>query len=158
MQHVIIAKTCNKVVDLDVTSLDSIRSRGFRLTPQRVAILTVLLDSEGHLSASEIFERAVSRIPGLTEATIYRTLDFLVSQSLALIAHIGSGRIVYESALHAHHHLICRKCGHSVAVSHANLQSLYDHLENTSGFRMDTSHITFFGLCPACQSPAQTAQ
>ena len=125
---------------------------GYRLTPQRLAILQVIQHSQGHLSASEIFERSLQILPGITEATIYRTLDFLVAQGLALIAHVGSGRIVYESAHHHHHHLICRKCGGSVVISQQDLQPIYDQLASLTGFRLDSSHVTFFGLCPNCQS------
>jgi Fur family ferric uptake transcriptional regulator len=136
---------------------ESLRASGFRLTPQRLAILQVIQESHGHLTASEVFERAGQKVPGLTEATIYRTLDFLVAHGLALIAHIGSGRIVYESAEHEHHHLICRKCGESVAVTQDDLQPVYDHLERITGFCLDASHVTFFGLCPVCKVPTPSS-
>jgi Fe2+ or Zn2+ uptake regulation protein len=130
---------------------ESIRAQGFRLTPQRLAILRVLDETAGHLSPSEVFQLASQRLPGVTEATVYRTLDFLVEQGLALIAHIGSGRIIYESAQHDHHHLICHKCGSALAISHSDLQPFYTHLEQITGYRLDSSHVTFFGLCPACR-------
>lgn len=136
-------------------ALEQLRRRGFRLTPQRLAILEVVQGSHGHLSAAEIFERAGQKLPGVTEATIYRTLDFLVEQGLALIAHVGSGRIVYETAAESHHHLICRKCGGMLAVDHHDLEPLYHHLEDLTGYRLDSSHLTFFGLCPACIEPKQ---
>jgi Fur family transcriptional regulator, ferric uptake regulator len=135
---------------------EELRAHGYRLTPQRLAILQVIQESQGHLSASDIFERAGRKMPGLTEATIYRTLDFLVAQGLALIAHIGSGRIVYESAENAHHHLICRKCGGSVAVPQSDLQPIYDRLESVTGFQLNVSHLTFFGLCPVCKADPPT--
>ncbi len=130
---------------------ESLRASGYRLTPQRLAILKVIQESHGHLTASEVFERAGQKVPGLTEATIYRTLDFLVAHGMAFIAHIGSGRIVYESAEHQHHHLICHKCGQSVAVTQKDLQPVYDHLEHITGYSLDASHVTFFGLCPGCK-------
>ena len=108
------------------------------------------IESHGHLSAGEIYQRAVERLPGLTEATVYRTLDFLVSQGLALVAHIGSGRMVYELAVHDHDHLICRKCGDSVEIDHQDLVLSFKHFEQTTGFLIDASHVTFFGLCPDC--------
>lgn len=137
-------------------ALDQLRRRGFRLTPQRLAILEVVDASHGHLSAAEIYERASLKVPGLTEATIYRTLDFLVEQGLALIAHVGSGRIVYETAAESHHHLICRKCGGTLAIDHHDLEPLYQHLESLTRYRLDSSHLTFFGLCPACLSSSQS--
>ena len=134
------------------STTDTLRASGFRLTPQRLAILQVLHEAGGHLSAADIFSRAGQKVPGMTEATVYRTLDFLVAHGMAFIAHIGSGRIVYESAENQHHHLICHKCGGSVAVTQTDLQPIYDHLERSTGFRLDSSHVTFFGLCPGCKT------
>ena len=131
---------------------EELRSRGYRITPQRTAILAYLHDTPGHSSPAEIYEHVSQTIRGVTEATVYRTLDFLVGQGLALVAHIGSGRMVYESAVHDHDHLICRKCGDSVEINHQDLVSLFKHFEQTTGFMIDASHVTFFGLCPGCQN------
>jgi Fe2+ or Zn2+ uptake regulation protein len=128
----------------------ALRSQGFRLTPQRYAILQVLEQCGCHLSPSEIREQAGKIIPNLTEATVYRNLDFLAQQGLVLVAHVGSGRIVYESAAHPHHHLYCRHCGGSVDITHEDLAPLYDRIQQKTGFRLDSSHVTFFGVCPKC--------
>jgi Fe2+ or Zn2+ uptake regulation protein len=139
----------------DEQSVITLRERGFRLTPQRLAILRILEDSGSgdtsrHLTPSEIFERALKRIPGLTEATVYRTLDFLVHNGLAMVTHIGEGRLVYEAAGHNHHHLICRDCGQAVEVEHELLESLYTRFYQQTGYTVDMSHVTFFGHCPGC--------
>lgn len=130
-----------------------LRERGFRLTPQRYAILNVLREAEGHLFPAEVFQRASEQLPGLTEPTVYRTLSFLAEEGLVLAAHVGSGQIVYEASEHLHHHLICRACGSSVELAHDALQTLYDELSAKTGFQLDSSHVTLFGLCPECQSP-----
>jgi len=127
-----------------------LRSKGFRLTPQRLAILNVLQEADCHLSPVEIFQRAEERLPGLTEATVYRTLDFLADQGLALVAHLGSGHLVYETARHEHHHLVCRTCGQTAQIDHAVLETLYAQFQSSTGFEIDTSHVVFFGHCPAC--------
>ena len=130
--------------------VNDLRKKGFRLTPQRLAILRILEEDGGHLSPAEIYERATSQLPGLTEATVYRTLDFLANQGLALVAHIGDGRLVYEASGHKHHHLICRTCGHTVEIEHDLLETLYSEFYNRTGYRIDCCHVTFFGQCPTC--------
>ena len=127
-----------------------LRAQGRRLTPQRLAILQVLEEHGGHLTPSEIFERASARLPGLTETTVYRTLDFLAENGLALAAHIGDGRMVYEFAGRNHHHLICRECGYTVEIEGALLEQLYAQFKEQTGFRIDCCHVTFFGLCAGC--------
>jgi Fe2+ or Zn2+ uptake regulation protein len=127
-----------------------LREKGHRLTPQRLAILQILEDDGGHFSPAEIYALASQRMPGLTEATVYRTLDFLSQNGLALVAHVGDGRLVYESAAHSHHHLICRKCGHTVDIESGLLDTLYAQFQEHTGYQIDCSHVTFFGLCPEC--------
>lgn len=130
---------------------EQIRAQGFRMTPQRWAILSIIQASPGHITPVTIFQRAQQILPGLTEATVYRTLDFLSDQGLVLAAHIGSGQLVYEFAGHAHHHLICRACGSELEIDHALLQELYKVFEERTGYRIDSIHTTFFGYCPGCQ-------
>jgi Fur family ferric uptake transcriptional regulator len=128
-----------------------LRARGFRMTPQRMVILHVLHHSGEHLSPVEVFEHASRDLPGLTETTVYRTLEFLAENGLAHSARTHSGHLIYEIARQDHHHLVCRKCGAEIWIDHAQLAKVYNQLEASSGYRFIDSHVTFFGLCPECQ-------
>jgi Fe2+ or Zn2+ uptake regulation protein len=121
------------------------------MTPQRHAILHVLCHSGKHLTPNEVYAQARKQLTGLTETTVYRTLEFLSENELARSAHMGNGHLVYEIARHEHHHLKCRNCGDEIEVEHALLSNLYAQLEVASGYRLTDSHVTFFGLCPDCQ-------
>jgi Fe2+ or Zn2+ uptake regulation protein len=122
------------------------------MTPQRWVILEILQRAGGHLSPVEIYRQAGQALPGLTEATVYRNLSFLAQQGLVLAAHIGSGQLVYETAGHDHHHLICRTCGATLEIDHSLLVDLYAILKERTGYKVDSVHTTFFGACPACQA------
>ena len=130
--------------------INDLRKQGYRLTPQRLLILQILEDQGGHLSPTEIFEKATQRMPGMTEATVYRALEFLAHKGLAMVAHVGNGRLVYETTAHNHHHLICRTCGRSIEIEHDLLAAVYEQFHERTGFQIDCSHVTFFGLCPGC--------
>jgi len=127
-----------------------LRERGYRMTPQRLAILHVLHCAGTHLSPTEVFATAKKEFPRLTEPTVYRTLEFLTATGLARPAHRGHGHLVYEIAQHDHHHLVCRSCGTELEVNHAAMKKLYRELEATTGYHLTDSHITLFGLCPDC--------
>jgi len=129
-----------------------LRAQGLRMTPQRMAILHALIHSGGHLSPTQVYDSARKEFPSLTEPTVYRTLEYLAEKKILLAAHVGNGKIVYELAENQHHHLICHKCGGTVEVDHAPLERLYRQLESSTGYKLDSSHLTFFGLCPKCQS------
>jgi len=128
-----------------------LRARGFRMTPQRLAILHVLHHAGTHLSPTEVFLSAKKVFPRLTEPTVYRTLEFLTANGLARPAHRSHGHLVYEIARHDHHHIVCRLCGREIEVQHTVLANLYQELESATGYRWMDSHITFTGLCPDCQ-------
>ena len=133
------------------TWIEILRKRGFRITPQRLAVLRILHEADQHLTPLQICERACRAFPGMTEATVYRTLSFLAEQGLVLAAHVGNGQLVYEIAGHDHHHLICRACGDTQQIEHSQLKNLYDQFQKSTGYQIDSIHVTFFGLCPHCQ-------
>lgn len=122
------------------------------MTPQRMAILHVLHHSGEHLSPVEVYERASRDMPGLTEATVYRTLEFLVGNGLVHTASTQSGHHAYQISQGDHHHLVCRACGAEIEIDHALLAQVYERLAATTQYRSIDSHVTFFGLCPECQT------
>lgn len=129
-----------------------LRARGFRMTPQRLAILHVLCHEGTHLSPLNVFKKAVQELPGLTEPTVYRTLEFLTENGLVRSSHDRSGHLTYEIATADHHHIVCRLCKAELEVEHSLLAPLYQTLEAASGFTNIESHVTFFGVCPQCQN------
>lgn len=131
--------------------IQKLQERGHRITPQRAAILRILEQSDAHLTPGEVYKRVKEILPEITEPTIYRTLAFLSDQGLLMVAHIGCGQLVYEPAGHPHHHLICKACNHSIKIDHAVLEPIYQQLQASTGFYVDSLHVTFFGLCPHCQ-------
>ena len=128
-----------------------LRARGFRMTSQRMAILHTLRHAGTHLSPREVYRQAKQDLPGLTEPTVYRTLEFLAENGLARPSQTGNGHLVYEIAGNDHHHLVCRLCGDEIQVEHTLLEQLYQKLESTSGYVRIDNHMTFFGVCPSCQ-------
>ena len=128
-----------------------LRARGFRMTTQRLAILHVLHHEGGHLSPAEIYKQARRKLAGLTQPTVYRTLEFLVQNGLVRSSRASNGRLTYQIAGEDHHHLICRVCSSEMEIQHSLFEELYRKLESTSGYLRIDSHVTFFGVCPKCQ-------
>ena len=127
------------------------RDRGFRMTSQRLAILHALRLAGTHLTPREVYKQAKQELPGLTEPTVYRTLEFLAENGFARALQTGNGHLMYEIAGNDHHHIVCRICGDAMEVEHMLLEDLYHKLESTSGYMRIDSHMTFFGICPHCQ-------
>src|SRR5690348_14091543 len=90
-----------------------LRAKGRRLTRQRQLIWeTFAVEPECHLSAEDVVEQVRGQLPQVNASTIYRTLDLLVDEGLLLRTDLGRDRAYYEPAHeHAHHHLVCERCG-----------------------------------------------
>lgn len=126
----------------------TLRQRGYRMTPQRFAILEAL-HQDGHLSPPQIYARVAQT--GMTEATVYRTLDFLRANGILAAAYSRDGHLTYSLVVEGHHHLICRLCGQETEVEQAALEEALAHIEAQTGYRLRGGHLTLVGLCPACQ-------
>lgn len=131
-----------------------LRALGYRMTPQRMVILHILCHAGTHLTPNDVFRQAAQDMPGITEPTVYRTLEFLAENGLVRSSHSGSGHLRYQIAGEDHHHLVCRICKDEIELPHALLENLYGKLESTSGYVRIDSHVTFFGICPECKKTA----
>jgi Fe2+ or Zn2+ uptake regulation protein len=131
---------------------EQIRGRGFRMTSQRLVILDVLRRSRGHLAPAEIYKRVRAEMPGMTESTVYRNLDFLVQNTFATAIQARGGRLKYELAQDEHHHVVCRSCGRQVELPSEQVAKLCIQLEKSTGYRLSDSHMTLTGLCPRCKA------
>lgn len=129
--------------------------KGYRLTPQRLMILEAIEDSEGHISAEEIYEQVRGKYPHLNISTVYRTLELLKELGLATVTDFGEGRVRYHPVEKGrHHHLVCRTCGAVRDIDESVLKSLEKKLLREYRFRANLSHFAIFGHCLDCEKSA----
>src|SRR5437588_4076494 len=94
------------------SSNEMLRKRGYRLTPQRHMILSVIQEADGHLSIDQITQRVQERNPYVSLSTVYRTLELLRELGLVREVHLPGEQPHYEAVEGtAHHHLVCGRCG-----------------------------------------------
>lgn len=131
---------------------ESLRQEGYRLTPQRMMILTIIDASMGHISAEEIHRKVRERYPFVNISTTYRTLNLLKKLRLISETNMGEGYVRYELLERGrHHHLVCRQCGESFAFEDELLKPLQRRLLKDYGFAADVDHFAIFGLCQRCR-------
>ncbi|MDO8671446.1 MAG: Fur family transcriptional regulator [Dehalococcoidia bacterium] len=125
---------------------------GQRLTPQRLLIVSVLQESEIHLTAETIHSRIREQYPYVNISTVYRTLEWLKKLGMVTETDMGEGSVCYHWAENGrHHHLICQKCGRVVDMDDAVPGLFGEALLQRYGFEVDLSHLAFFGRCKSCK-------
>jgi Fur family ferric uptake transcriptional regulator len=124
------------------TVVGKIRGRGYKATPQRLAVLGALA-AEQHQS----LEGVRARCPGVGLVTVYRTLDLFSEIGVVRRLDLGDGPR-YELAEDHHHHLVCESCG---AVSEfedcpVDLRRLRD-----LDFEVASHSLEIYGWCAVCR-------
>jgi Fur family peroxide stress response transcriptional regulator len=125
---------------------------GRALTPQRQAVLSVVAESAGHLTANEIFEAARRELPSISFATVYNSLKYLKEAGLVREINIGRGSSRYDRETARHDHAVCSRCGKLVDFDLAETPQLIRAAARRSRFKPESIHLTLVGLCPDCQS------
>ena len=129
-----------------------LRRHRWRMTPQRRVIAETLDGAHVHYTADQILERACERMPEISRATVYNTLNEMVALGEVLELNLDGRSKRYDPNVeHDHHHLICDGCG-----AMKDVHTVGDPLDwlpgdERHGFTVTEASITFRGLCPECR-------
>jgi Fur family peroxide stress response transcriptional regulator len=132
--------------------LSKLKSRDFRITPQRLAILNILAASEGHPSVDDIYKEVKVLFPTTSLATVYKTVSLLkeINEVLELGFPDGSNRYDGYNPV-PHPHAICMKCKKIMDPELMNIDALSEEMSRKTGYKIFHHRLDFFGLCPECQ-------
>ena len=133
--------------------ISKLRERGFRLTPQRMAVLKILAESEQHPSVEQIYDRMKPDFPMTSLATVYKTVALLKEMGAVLELGFSDDSNRYDgSRPYPHPHLICIKCREIVDIELGILSKLPLEVAQRTGYRIVNHRVDFLGICPDCQA------
>ena len=138
--------------------VERLKRRRWRLTPQRRVVAEVLAGEHVHLTADEVYGRARHRLPEISLATVYNTLNELVGMGEVLEIATGDGPKRYDpNTTVAHHHLHCVSCGALRDVNPEGADRLVLPPRQQHGFELLDVDIVFRGRCPRCRAGTTAA-
>ena len=134
------------------TITNQLRRSGYKLTPQRLAVITVISSTHDHLTPNAIYERVKQKYPAIGLVTIYRVLDMLTKLELLCRVHAENRCRSYlmRRPTGHHHHIVCSKCGKVVDFNKCNLDRLQKIISKATGFEIKGHLLEFDGLCREC--------
>jgi Fur family ferric uptake transcriptional regulator len=138
-----------------------IKRVGHRMTAGREAILGILSQSTGHLSAEDIYIKVHAKKPSIGLTTIYRTLELLVNIGMVAKFDFGDGRARFEllqgpKCVKYHHHIVCTGCSRIIEYSDfiseelAILETIQQKLSKKYDFLITNHLVQYCGLCAKC--------
>jgi Fe2+ or Zn2+ uptake regulation protein len=138
-----------EILDRELTNL--LRSRGQRVTPQRLVLHRVLRSRDRHLTAEEAMRELGQQLPNVSVPTVYATLELF--EELGLIRRVameGSGPALFDSRTDDHNHVACRRCGRvediEVPVDDTRVRSA----ARAAGYEPEHTDVVVVGLCRDC--------
>ena len=138
-------------------ALTVLAKRGYRAGGARSAVVQLLGREGGCLTADEVVARVRAEGRRAGPASVYRTLGLLSDLGLLHRAGVGEGPTRYElvhSDEEHHHHLVCERCGRTVAFTDQRLEAAIDQVSERVGYVVDSHDVTLRGACSDCAGDA----
>lgn len=148
----------SKLSNDDIKKLkNNLKDKGYKLTPQRRAIVDMIIRNEGnHLTTEEIYDLVRTDCPEIGLATVYRTVQLLEELGVVSKLDLNDGcsryELVHTEENHQHHHLICTNCGRVIEVEGDLLEVLEHNIEEKYNFKIKNHSVKFYGLCSNCSN------
>lgn len=126
--------------------ITNLRRNGFRVTPQRLAVIEFLVGNKAHPTAEAIYDELKKRYPMMSFSTIYNTIKAL--QRIGEIIHLSSADepAHFDPDTSPHHHFYCLEC--------RQLKDIFRDLDiprdQINGHRVQFWRVYFYGTCSDC--------
>jgi Fur family peroxide stress response transcriptional regulator len=137
-------------LDTNKKIVDALRSRGYKATPQRIAIAQTVLRSKNHPSAETIHEEVLRVHPTVSLSTVYNTLHILSDMNF-LNELTFNGTTRYDPNVGLHINMICLHCGKIMDVDDSSLEESINKIVEKKGFKITGQRVDIYGVCKPCQ-------
>ncbi len=118
------------------------------LTKHRNLILQDLKQRNDHPTAKMVFDSVKEKAEKVSFATVYNSLEFLVSEGYINQLNIDSESGHYDACLDKHSHMICKACGKIYDIPQASLATNTDF--GNLGFQIEEIEVNIIGRCQNC--------
>lgn len=134
--------------------IEILRSKGYKITPQRRAVIDALLSSETFPTAQQVLKVVKKTTPDVSLDTIYRNLNLLIDLHMVNeIKNPKSGGSVFEvvTSQKHHHHFVCLLCGKTECMDVCPINNSYIAEAEKRGFEVTGHTFEFYGKCRGCR-------
>ena len=137
---------------------EALEATGHRFTEQRAAVYRFLSGTTSHPNADEVFQKVRIQVPGISLATVYKSLETLVNCGLASKLTYSDGSARYDARMDPHHHARCVSFGRVMDVTgHISGEEQQGLVRGLDGFTVLGYRLELTGFCAAC-SPHQNTK
>jgi Fur family transcriptional regulator, peroxide stress response regulator len=131
--------------------VSTLRKEGFRITPQRVAIVDYVMNTEEHPSAEHIHKIVQKQYPMVSLSTVYKTLDLLRQKRLVNEIEVN-GESRFDPNTGEHVNLVCLNCGKITDSNEDELKVIQNKIAKKAKYLILHGSLDLYGYCSKCRS------
>ena len=134
----------------DTAAIEALRNKGYKATPQRIAICRVALHSREHPTAQSIYNEVKKIHPTVSLATVYKTLQVLRDLDLIHELNFPQGQARFDPYIKPHINLICQQCGKIEDLDDPTTKEISKIVSANTKFKPNGQRIDVYGICQKC--------
>jgi Fur family peroxide stress response transcriptional regulator len=134
----------------DAAAIEALRNKGYKATPQRIAICRIALNSRVHPSAQQVYDEVKKIHPTVSLATIYKTLEVLRDLELVQEINFPKGQARFDPYMNPHINLICLKCGNITDLDDITVKEITRKVAAATKFKPTGQRVDVYGICKKC--------
>ncbi|MCW4006036.1 MAG: transcriptional repressor [Candidatus Bathyarchaeota archaeon] len=131
--------------------IQALRNKGYKATPQRIAICQTALNSTQHPNAQKVYHEVKKLHPTLSLATVYKTLQILTEIGLIQELNFPQEQARFDPHLKPHINLVCLQCGNIQDIDDPTIKELVTKTAKKANFTPTQQRIDIYGTCKKCQ-------
>jgi Fur family peroxide stress response transcriptional regulator len=129
----------------------ALQASGQRFTQQRAAVFRYIVNTDVHPTADEVLLAVRHNLPGISLATVYKSLETLVGCGLAVKLTYADHSARYDGRTDPHHHARCVVCERVIDLPGELASSEIAALRHeASGFTVTGYRLELSGYCSDC--------
>jgi len=140
----------------DPSIIDILRRKGYKVTPQRIAICRSALLSRDHPSAMRIYRQVKKLHPTVSVATVYKTLHILREQGMIQELAFPEGEARFDPNMKLHLNLVCHRCGKVTDIEHHIAREMIVKVSEMAKFTVTGQRLELNGICSSCAGRTRT--
>ena len=142
----------NRIQKSDASIIETLRKKGYKATPQRIAICRFALQSRDHPTAQRIYDEVKKVHPTVSLATVYKTLQILAQHNLVQELDLPESQARFDSYVEPHVNLVCVRCGNIQDFDDDAAQELVERVAAKAEFTRTGQRLDVYGMCKTCRN------